>query len=462
MNPLSAHALQSLKDLLGSHLLTGAEDRARRGKDESYHQAHLPQAVACPADEAQVAAAVQICAREQVPIIPFGTGTAVEGGTIAIAGGLCIDLSRLDRILRVGAHDMDATVEAGVTRLQLNDYLKEHNTHLYFPVDPGADASLGGMASTRASGSAAVRYGTMLNNVLGMRAVLADGRCIHTGGRARKSAAGYDLTRLLIGAEGTLGIITELTLRLTHTPEATAAAVCALRSIEAAVDAAIAVISSGIPVARIELLDAVQMGAVNRYSQLDYEEYPTLFLEFHGSDHAVSEQAEQTGEILALHGSGPFRWAKEEDERSALWRARHDAYHAARALRPGSVGYVTDVCVPITALASCIAQTRAIIAAAELPFPAPLFGHVGDGNFHVVCLIDPNEEKELEQVQDIGQQIISLALAAGGTCTGEHGIGLGKIEALERECGEAIEVMRAIKKALDPHNIMNPGKVLRI
>ncbi|MGY8826862.1 MAG: FAD-binding oxidoreductase [Candidatus Latescibacterota bacterium] len=460
MTPLSAHVLQSLRDLLGHHLLTGTEDRARRGKDESYHKARLPQAVACPADEAQVAAVVQICVREQVPIIPFGTGTAVEGGTVAIQGGLCIDLSRLNSILRVSANDMDATVEAGVTRIQLNDYLKEHTTRLYFPVDPGADASLGGMASTRASGSAAVRYGTMLNNVLGLRAVLADGRCIHTGGRARKSAAGYDLTRLLIGAEGTLGIITELTLRLTHIPAATAAAVCPLRTIESAVEAAIAVISSGIPVARIELLDAVQMGAVNRYSQLDYEETPTLFLEFHGSDLAVSEQAEQAGQILAQHGSGPFRWAKEEEERNKLWQARHDAYHAARALRPGSVGYVTDVCVPITALASCIAQTRAIIA--DLPFPAPLFGHVGDGNFHVVCLIDRDDEKELEQVKDIGQQIISFALAAGGTCTGEHGIGLGKIEALERECGESIEVMRAIKKTLDPQNIMNPGKVLRI
>ncbi len=460
MNSLPSDALQSLQDLLGPHLLTSAAARAQRGKDASYHGGHMPDAVACPEDEAQVAAIVQICARAQIPIVPFGTGTAVEGGIVAVKGGLCLDLSRLKRILRLSADDMDISVEAGVTRLQLNNYLKEHHTGLYFPVDPGADASLGGMASTRASGSAAVRYGTMRENVLGLRVVLPDGRRIHTGGRARKSAAGYDLTRLLVGAEGTLGIITELTLRLTHLPAAVSAAVCPLGTMDAAVDAAIAVIRAGVPVARLELLDSVQMSAVNRYSQLDYEEAPTLFLEFHGSDSAVAEQAEQAGQILRQHGSGPFRWAVKEPERNTLWQARHDAYHAARALRPGSAGYVTDVCVPITALASCIAQTRQLIA--DLPFPAPLFGHVGDGNFHVVCLIDPDDEREIAQVKKIGEQIISLALAAGGTCTGEHGIGLGKIEALERECGESIELMRAIKKTIDPQNIMNPGKVLRI
>jgi D-lactate dehydrogenase (cytochrome) len=460
MNSLPSHALQKLQDLLGPHLLTGVEARAQRAKDASYHGAQLPDAVACPEDEAQLAAIVEICADALVPMVPFGTGTAVEGGIGALQGGLSIDLSRLNRILRVSVDDMDATLGAGVTRLQLNNYLKERQTGLYFPVDPGADASLGGMASTRASGSAAVRYGTMRENVLGLRAVLPDGRRIHTGGRARKSAAGYDLTRLLVGAEGTLGIITELTLRLTHIPAAISAAVCPLETMDAAVDAAIAVIRAGVPVARLELLDAVQMGAVNRYSQLDYAETPTLFLEFHGNDSSVAEQAELAGQILRQHGSGPFRWATQESERNTLWQARHDAYHAARALRPGSAGYVTDVCVPITALASCIAQTRRLIA--ELPFPAPLFGHVGDGNFHVVCLIDPTDEQELAQVKEIGEQIISLALNAGGTCTGEHGIGLGKIDALERESGEAIELMRSIKRAIDPKNIMNPGKVLRI
>jgi D-lactate dehydrogenase (cytochrome) len=460
MDNLPPQMLNELQQLLGTRLLTDERARRQHAADASYHAPQWPQAVAYPESEAEVAALINLCAQQQFPIVPYGTGTAVEGGIVAVNGGLCIDLSRLNNILRVSAADMDATVEAGVTRLQINTYLDEQKTGLYFPVDPGADASLGGMASTRASGSAAVRYGTMRDNTLGLRAVLADGTAITTGGRARKSSAGYDLTRLLVGAEGTLGIITEVTLRLAHRPSAVSAAVCPFATIENAVDAAIAVIGCGIPVARLELLDTVQMQAVNSFSNLDYEEAPTLFLEFHGSESAVIEQAKSAGQILQRHDSGRFRWATEKNERNKLWQARHDAYHAARALRPGSVGYVTDVCVPITALAPCIAQTREIIK--DLPFPAPLFGHVGDGNYHVVCLIEPDNASELKKVQEVGRRIIALALAAGGTCSGEHGIGLGKIEALEQECGPAIEVMRAIKKALDPNNIMNPGKVLRL
>ena len=314
------------------------------------------------------------------------------------------------------------------------------------------------MAATRASGSAAVGYGTMRDNVLGLKAVFADGTVVEAGGRARKSSAGYDLTALLVGSEGTLALITEVTLRLAKLPAAISAAICPFADLDTAVAAAIDVLSAGIPVARLELLDEVQMRACNQYAGLDYEVAPTLFFEFHGSEKGVVEQAETAGEYVAQRGGGPFRWATAEGERDRLWQARYDAYYASRALRPGSVGYVTDVCVPITALARCIHQTRAALA--ELDFPAPLFGHVGDGNFHVVCLIEPGNAEELAQVQRLGEQIVEWALQAGGTCTGEHGIGLGKLNALEAECGPGVEVMRRIKKALDPDNLMNPGKVL--
>lgn len=459
MHTIAPKARTDLTALLGDRLNSTAAVLQEHASDASYHAPQPPQAVAYPNHVDEVARIAQLCSKHQVPIIPFGTGTAVEGGIVAVRGGLCVDLSRMDHILRVSAADMDTTVEAGVTRNQLNKYLQDENTDLHFPVDPGADASLGGMAATRASGSAAVGYGTMRENVLGLKVVCADGSVVAVGGRARKSSAGYDLTRLLVGSEGTLALIVEATLKLAKVPAAISSAVCPFAAIDSAVAAAIDILSEGIPVARLEFLDEVQMRACNQYSNLDYQETPTLFFEFHGTDSSVVEQAEATASIVTNHGGGPFRWATEKGERDRLWQARYDAYHASRALRPGSVGYVTDVCVPITALAHCIHQTRAALA--DLPFPAPLFGHVGDGNFHVVCLIEPGNADELAQVQRLGEKIVELALAAGGTCTGEHGIGLGKIAALEKECGPAVDIMRKIKQALDPDNLMNPGKVLR-
>ena len=451
-------ALVALERLLGTRLTTADEVLARHAKDESHHVPHPPHAVAFPHSEEEVSRIVQTCARHRVPLVPYGTGTAVEGGVVAIHGGVCVDLSRMNRILRLSPRDMDATAQAGVTRKQLNRHLADAGSGLFFPVDPGADASLGGMAATRASGLSAVCYGTMRENVLGLGAVMADGRVVRTGGRARKSAAGYDLTHLLVGSEGTLGIITELTLRLARVPEAMAAAVCAFAGVEAAVDSVIEVMSSAIPMARIELLDAVQMGAINRYSGLAYKVAPTLFFEFHGSSAAVVEQSEAVGAIAARHGGENFQWATEAKERERLWQARYDSYYASRALRPGAVGYVTDVCVPISQLAPAIVRTREALRGTSLP--APLYGHVGDGNFHVVFLIDPDSPDELREAQTLGRRIVDLALELGGTCSGEHGIGLGKIDALAQEHGEGTAVMKAIKNALDPHHIMNPGKVL--
>ncbi len=460
MHPIDPQAINELEEFLGQRLSSSETIRAEHASDASYHPPHAPQAVAFPQSVDELARIARVCTAHQIPMVPFGTGTAVEGGIVAVHGGLCIDLSQMDRILRTSTADMDVTVEAGVTRKQLNNYLEAQHTGLHFPVDPGADASLGGMAATRASGSAAVGYGTMRENVLGLKAVFADGAVIEVGGRARKSSAGYDLTRLLVGSEGTLAIIVEVTLRLSKVPAAISAAVCPFADIDSAVETAIEVLGQGIAVARLEFLDEVQMQASNEYSDLDYPVAPTLFFEFHGSDTDVVEKAESVGRIVSTRGGGPFRWATAAGERDRLWQARYDAYHASRALRPGSVGYVTDVCVPISALAPCIRQTRAVLQ--DLPFPAPLFGHVGDGNFHVVCLIEPGNAGELAQVQHLGETIVELALEAGGTCSGEHGIGLGKIAALEAESGAGVQIMRHIKHALDPDNLMNPGKVLRV
>ncbi|MGH6961342.1 MAG: FAD-linked oxidase C-terminal domain-containing protein, partial [Dongiaceae bacterium] len=340
----------------------------------------------------------------------------------------------------------------------LNTHLRD--TGLFFPIDPGADASLGGMTATRASGTNAVRYGTMRENVLGLTVVLADGRVIRTGGRARKSAAGYDLTRLFVGSEGTLGVITEITLRLYGIPEAMSAAVAAFPSVEAAVETVIRTIQSGIPVARIELLDEVQMAAINRYAKLDYPEQPTLFFEFHGTAAGVAEQAEMVEALAAEHGAGDFRWATKPEERSKLWQARHDAYYAAKALRPGAKGWATDVCVPISALAECISETKVELKASTLL--APIVGHVGDGNFHVTFILDPDDPQEMAEAKRLNDRMVSRALRLGGTCTGEHGIGYGKLDFLTAEHGDAVAVMRQLKLALDPDNIMNPGKVLRV
>ena len=451
------HPHKELRALLGTRFSTDNAVRDAHARDASYHRNTRPDAVAFPKTDTEVADIVKISAKHKIPIIPYGTGTGVEGAVVANKDTLCIALNEMNSILHVNADDRDATVQAGVTRFQLNSHLINIGTQLHFPVDPGADASLGGMVATRASGTSAVRYGTMLDNVLGLTVVTADGTIVHTGGRARKSAAGYDLTRLFIGSEGTLGIITEITLKLTRLPEAVAAAVCAFPNVAAAIDTVIKMMDTGISIARIELLDELQMDAVNKYAGLDYEVAPTLFLEFHGSEQTVAESSEIAGKIAAVHGSGDFRWATDEAERKRLWQARYDSYYAALNRRPGSVGYVTDVCVPISRLAECIAKTKARLATSDLT--PSILGHVGDGNFHVVFPLEPDNTDELAEAQRLSREIVDIALKMDGTCTGEHGIGIGKRNALEKEHGEAVNLMRAIKHALDPLNLMNPGKV---
>ncbi len=417
-----------------------------------------PDAVLFAESEAEIAEVVKLCAEARMPVIPFGTGTSLEGHVNAPFGGISLDLSRMNRILAVHEADLDCTVEPGVTRKALNDHLR--GTGLFFPVDPGTDASLGGMAATRASGTNAVRYGTMRDAVLGLNAVLADGSVIKTGGRARKSAAGYDLTRLMIGSEGTLGIITSLTLKLYGIPESIVSAVCPFASIAGACNATIAALQIGLPLARIEFLDEVQMRACNAYSRLSLPETPTLFLEFHGNPASTREQVEAFAAIARAEGGGEFAYAERQEERTKLWQARHDAYWAARGLRPGAEVLATDVCVPISALAECVTATRRDIDA--LGLLAPIVGHVGDGNFHVLPLIDPSDAEERQKVQDFLDRLVERTLAAGGTCTGEHGIGQGKINYLAAEHGSGISPMIAIKKALDPLNILNPGKIFAL
>jgi D-lactate dehydrogenase (cytochrome) len=456
--PFNSALLASLRQLLGDRLSTSASVCEQHGKDESYHAPHAPDAVAFVRSTEEVAAIVSRCAEYETPVIAFGTGTSLEGHVAALKGGVCIDLSQMNRVLRVGTDDLDATVEAGVTRKQLNEYLRD--TGLFFPIDPGADASLGGMAATRASGTNAVRYGTMRENVLSLTVVLADGRVIRTSRRARKSAAGYDLTRLFVGSEGTLGVITEVTVRLYGIPEAISAAVCAFPSIAAAVDTVILTIQNGVPVARIELLDEAQIDAINKYSKLDHRVAPTLFFEFHGTPAGVDEQVESVKAIAAEHGGDDFRWATTPEARSKLWQARHDAYYAALALRPGSKGWPTDVCVPISRLADCIAETKRDLAQSTIP--SALAGHVGDGNFHLIFMIDPQCPEEIAEASRLNDRMVNRALEMEGTCTGEHGIGYGKMDFLAAEHGEAISVMRSIKQALDPHDIMNPGKIVRL
>ena len=450
--------LTELRQILGERLSTSMAVCAQHGKDESYHAPHAPDAVAFAHSTEEVAAIVKLCSEYKTPVIAFGTGTSLEGHVAALAGGICIDLSQMDRILQVNTEDLDAVVQAGVTRKQINEHLRD--TGLFFPIDPGADASLGGMAATRASGTNAVRYGTMRENVLALTVVLADGRVIRTARRARKSAAGYDLTRLFIGSEGTLGIITEVTVRLYGIPEAISAAVCAFPTIEHAVNTVILTIQNGVPVARIELLDEAQMSAINKYSKLNHKVAPTLFFEFHGSTAGVAEQAETVKAIAGEYGGNDFRWATTSEERSKLWQARHDAYYAALALRPGSKGWATDVCVPISRLAECISETKRDLA--NSPTPSALVGHVGDGNFHLVFMIDPQRPDEIAEAGRLNDRMVARALAMDGTSTGEHGVGYGKMDFLVSEHGEALSVMRSIKRALDPDNIMNPGKMVRI
>lgn len=447
-----------LRQQLGNRLTTVAAVRERHGQDESYHAVHAPDAVVFPKTNEEVAEIVRICAEHGTPVIPFGVGTSLEGHVAALYGGVCIDLSEMNEIVRVGVEDMDVTVQAGVRRKQLNEYLRD--TGLFFPIDPGADATIGGMTATRASGTNAVRYGTMRENVLALTIVTSDGRIINTARRARKSASGYDLTRVFIGSEGTLGIITEVTLRLYGIPEAMSAAVCSFPGMEAAIDTVIGTIQMGVPVARIELLDELQMKACNLYSDLDYPEMPTLFLEFHGSEASVAEQAETVQMIATEYGAGNFQWATRAENRNRLWQARHDAAYAALALRPGAKMWATDVCVPISRLAECILETQKDISESFLM--APLVGHVGDGNFHLLFLFNPDDERELAEVERLNERLVLRSLALDGTCTGEHGVGTGKMNYLIAEHGEAVSLMREIKKAMDPANIMNPGKIIKL
>ena len=451
-----AAALDALRPLLGARLSETEAMRAQHGHDEAHHAPAPPDAVAFAESASEVAEIVKICAREGCPIIPWGVGTSLEGQVIPTRGGLTLDMSRMDRVLAVNAEDLDAVVQPGITRRALNAALRD--TGLFFSVDPGADATLGGMAATRASGTNAVRYGTMRENVLALEVVLADGEVIRTGSRARKSSAGYDLTKLFVGSEGTLGIITEMTVRLHGQPEAVSAAVCAFPDIASAVTAVILTMQMGLPVARIELLDAVMIRGVNAYSKMDLDEAPTLFLEFHGTEAAVAETAERVGEITAEHGASGFRWATRAEERNRLWRARHDAYYAGKALRPGAKGWVTDACVPISRLAEAIAETEADLADSALI--APLVGHVGDGNFHLAILLDPDDPAERAEAERLSGRIAERALRLGGTVTGEHGIGFGKKGYMAAEHGAAWGVMGRIKRALDPEDLLNPGKLV--
>ncbi|MGY3617141.1 FAD-linked oxidase C-terminal domain-containing protein [Bradyrhizobium sp. USDA 10063] len=444
-----------LAGLIGARASVARSVLEQHGQSESYYRALPPDIVVFPETTQEVAEIVKLCASARMPIVPFGAGTSLEGNAAFAAGGVCLDFARMNRVLAVHDSDLDVVVQPGITRKQLNTELR--GTGLFFPIDPGADASIGGMSSTRASGTMAVRYGTMKDNVMALEVVLADGRVIRTGKRARKSAAGYDLTRLFVGAEGTLGVITEITLKLHPLPQAMSAAVCSVDTLHNAVDTAIAVIQSAIPVARIELLDDVMMRGINTYAKLGYREAPTLFFEFHGSETAVAEQAEAAQAIASDHGGRGFEWAKAAEDRSRLWHARDNTLYAGLGLRPGARAVITDVCVPISRLAECLTETRR--DADEHGFVAPIVGHVGDGNFHMLILIDPASEVEIAGARALQARMVARAIAMDGTCTGEHGIGLGKIGYLTDELGEAVDVMRSIKAALDPQGLMNPGKI---
>lgn len=455
---IPAGFLDRLEQLFGAKLQIGAAIREQHGSSETHFETMLPDAVVFAEGRDDVVALVRECAAANVPIVPFGAGTSIEGNAAAVWGGVSLDLTRMDRVVAVHAEDFDCVVQPGVRREQLNEHLRDQG--LFFPIDPGANATIGGMASTRASGTNAVRYGTMKDGVLSLEVVTPQGEVIRTARRARKSAAGYDLTRLYVGSEGTLGVITEITLRLHPIPEAISAAVCGFETLDGAVDTVVQSIQCGVPLARVEILDALQMRAVNRWSKLDYPEIPTLFFEFHGSASHVAEQIETVKTLAEANGGGAFAWSNRPEERSKLWRARHEAYYAAVNLRDGAVGWATDVCVPMSRLAECIAATHRDLAGASVP--ATILGHVGDGNFHVVFSIDPNAPAEMAEVEALNARLVERALAMDGTCTGEHGIGLGKQDWLLAELGDAVEQMRLVKRAFDPANIMNPGKIFAL
>lgn len=451
-------ALAALRQLLGDRFTTAQAVRDQHGRDESWALPLPPDAVVFPQSTEEVVEIVKICAAHGLPIIPYGAGTSLEGHVTAVQGGVTIDLMQMNQILKVNAEDLDVVVQPGVRRKQLNEHLRD--TGLFFPIDPGADASIGGMVSTRASGTNAVRYGTMRENVLALTVVTSDGRVIRTSKRAKKSAAGYDLTRLYVGSEGTLGIITEITVKLYGIPEAMAAATCSFDSLEGAVNSVIQTIQAGIPVARIELLDDVQAQAINAYSKLDLPVANMLMLEFHGTEGGVAEQAEMVQMIANDHGGQNFKWATKAEDRAKMWEARHNAAYACKALRKGCEIMATDVCVPISRLAECILETKDDVVKTGLT--APLVGHVGDGNFHLSVVVDRNNPQEVATVEEFSERLVHRALRMEGTCTGEHGIGKGKMKYLTAEHGEAVAVMRAIKKALDPDNLMNPGKIFSI
>ena len=454
---VAAQVVAALTAAFGNRVVTSAAVREQHANTTTWIPNEPPDAVVFPQSQADVQQIVRICAQHRVPVIAFGTGTSLEGHINAPQGGISIDVRDMNRVLAVHAEDLDCVVEPGITRKALNEYLRDQG--LFFPIDPGADASLGGMAATRASGTNAVRYGTMKDNVIALTAVLASGEIMTTATRARKTAAGYDLTRLMVGSEGTLGVITSLTLRLHGIPEAIAGGVCPFPSVEACCNATIMTIQSGIPVARIELLDELQVKATNLYSKLTLPEVPMLFVEFHGSQAGVAEQSERFGEIAAEFGGGPFEWATKPEDRSRLWQARHDAYWAGRGLRAGAKAIATDVCVPISRLAECVTATQRDIQASALV--APILGHVGDGNFHLTLLVDMDDTDEVARAKDLCERLVERALAMEGTCTGEHGVGQGKMKYLAAEYdAPAVAAMAAIKRALDPDDIMNPGKIV--
>ena len=449
-------SIKKLNEVFADKLITSKAVCEQHGKDESFHQPHSPDAVLFASDKQDILRAVNICSAQKTPIIPYGTGTSLEGHVAALKGGLCIDMSKMNQILAVHRDDSDCIVQPGVRRIQLNEYLRD--TGLFFPIDPGADASLGGMASTRASGTNAVRYGTMRDNVLSLEVVLPNGKIISTAKRARKSSAGYDLTALMIGSEGTLGIITEITLKLHGIPETISAAVCTFPSVDAAVNTTISTIQSGIPIARIELMDEKSIEAVNAYSKLSLEVAPTLFMEFHGSIQSVTEQSEFVADLSRQFGGSQFNWTTNTEQRNEMWQARHNAAYACRALRKNCEIMATDVCVPLSNLAQCIKQTQRDIEESDLL--APILGHVGDGNFHLGLVVNPDDSSEVQRASDLHHRLVHRAINMDGTCTGEHGIGYGKIDYLKAELGESTKIMAAIKQSIDPQNIMNPGKII--
>jgi len=450
-------AVQALSHLLGDRLCLSQAVRAQHGQSETHVTGGLPDAVAFPRTTDDVAAIARICARNGVPMVGWGAGTSLEGHALALRGGVTIDFTQMNQVLAIYPEDMLAVVQPGITRERLNEELRA--TGLFFPVDPGANASLGGMAATRASGTTAVRYGTMRDNVLGLEVVMADGRVIRTGTSAPKSSAGYDLTALFVGSEGTLGLTTELTLRLHGQPEAVSAAICGFPSISKAVNCVIATIQSGLPMARIEFLDQASVAACNAWAAMEMPLTPHLMVEFHGSPQGVQEQATRFGDIAADYGSAGFQWAKVTEDRAALWKMRHNAYPAILASRPGATALVTDVCVPISQLAQAVEETQADLA--HSPLTGPILGHVGDGNFHAILLVDPDNPAEALEAKRLSARMADRALALGGTISGEHGIGCGKLGYMAAEHGLAWDVMGQIKKALDPANLMNPGKMVR-